>query len=237
MLHVISRGPITPLDRGYNHRFVLFQSPCEAPRLKMGFLWDPILGKLNWEANLERGRSRSLLKVSSCRQENRVWSGGVNVLTRQLRFVCWETFWGLVSWKWKKNPSFFDSQLKNDGSSWISKVGQVGQQAYVWFQLFSIFLMFFLGNSIGWFNHHLEMISISRSIHQEFQFCWAYTRSIFSYIFPKYKLTSNKSCFPNHCRMCPGVRVVLWSEGISNLLYIYPKNTNPPENKFPLISL
>lgn len=40
----------------------------------MGFLWDPILGKLNWEANLERGRSRSLLKVSSCRQENRVWS-------------------------------------------------------------------------------------------------------------------------------------------------------------------
>ena len=102
------------------------------------------------------------------------------------------------------------------------------------FQLFSIFFSFFFGNSIGWFNHHLEMISI-RSIHQEFQFCWAYTRSIFSYIFPKYKLTSNKSCFPNHCRMCPGVRVVLWVEGISNL-YIQ-KTLPPPENNIPWFPL
>lgn len=78
------------------------------------------------------------------------------------------------------------------------------------------------------------MISI-RSIHQEFQFCWAYTRSIFSYIFPKYKLTSNKSCFPNHCRMCPGVRVVLWLEGISN--FCIQKTLPPPENNIPWFPL
>lgn len=143
MLHVISRGSITPLYRGYNHRFFWGKSPCEAPRLKMGFLWDPILGKLNWEANLERGRSRSLLKVSSCRQENRVWSRGVNVLTRQLRNVCWETFWGLVSWKWKKHPSFFIANWKMMVRAEFQTLAKLASKPRWWFQLFSNFFLIF----------------------------------------------------------------------------------------------
>ena len=204
----------------------------------MGFLWDPILGKLNGEANLERGRSRSLPKVSSCRQEKRgveSWSECFDqaVEKRLLRNILG---FGELEMEEKTHP-FLIANWKMMVRAEFQKLAKLVNKPTCGFKLFSIFLMVFLGNSIGWFNHHLEMISISRSIHQEFQFCWAYTRSIFSYIFPKYKLTANKSCFPNHCRMCPGVRVVLWSEGISNLLYIYPKNTTPPENKFPLISL
>jgi len=108
-----------------------------------GFLWDPILGKLNWEANLERGRSRSLLKVSSCRQENRVWSGRVNVLTRQLRFVCWETFWGLVSWKWKKNTSFFLANWKMMVRAEFQTLAKLANKPTCGFNYFLFFSCFF----------------------------------------------------------------------------------------------
>ena len=174
---------------------------CSNPHVKhLVFSWvfsgirslESWMGRPTWR----EGEAGVCPKFPLAGRKNGCGSRGVNVLTRQLRNVCWETFWGLVSWKWKKNTSFFDSQLKNDGSSWISKVGQVGQQAYVWFQLFSIFLMVFLGNSIGWVQPppwndiyqqiHSSRIPVLLSLHKVYILIY----------FPQIQIDSQQIMFP-----------------------------------------
>ena len=86
MLHVIRRGPITPLTGGYETTDIFCSNPHVNHLGLMGFK-----GSDPGEANLERGRSRSLLKVSSCRQAKT----GVVELDM-------EESLGLVSAKWKK---------------------------------------------------------------------------------------------------------------------------------------
>ena len=95
-----------------------------------GFLWDPILGELNWEANLERGEKQEsaqsfLLQAGKTGVES--WSELFDQWTekRLLR-----NFLGFGELDMEEKHILFYSQLKfMMVRCWISIVGQVGQQA------------------------------------------------------------------------------------------------------------